>query len=116
MPAGFATPTELADGIQNIEALCTRCAGNYLSQRQATLPTDAFEDLVSYLMLAAWTEAARYRSVGGTSSLNGFISTRLAFRCTDWYRSRFGRSRLPKPVILSLDQLHAAELLEPDCA
>ena len=114
IPACLATPHELATGIDDVEDLCDRAARTYLKRRRVIeLDADAYADLTSYLMLVAWAEAVKWTGAG---RLDSFIGQRLQWRCTDWYRSRFGRSSKPRPVILSLDELRAGELLEPDCA
>lgn len=113
LPASLATPAELTAGVRDIEGLCLHIANEYLARRRAHLAPEDDAELVSYLMLAAWTEAARYQV--GIGTLLGFLSARLRFRCTDWYRSRFGRSRAPRPVMVSLDSMRDQEL-EPDCA
>lgn len=114
IPASLATPQELAAGIDDVEELCARAARTYLKRRQVPyLDDDTYADLISYLMLVAWTEAVKF---SGGGRLDKFIGQRLQWRCTDWYRSRFGRGRHPRPVVISLDEIRTAELLEPDCA
>lgn len=115
LPASLATPSEREAGIEDIEALCARVARDYLKRRGAYLSSEMHADLASYLMLAAWKEASRYQSGWGT--LVGYLSARLRFRCTDWYRSYFGRSKTPRPAVLSLDALRVEEGdLDAGCA
>ena len=103
LPACLATPQELAAGVCDVEGLCHGVANAYLARRGAYLSDDLHGELYSYLMLAAWTEAAKYRPHIGT--LVGFLTARLRFRCVDWYRSYFGRSKRERPVLVSLDDL-----------
>ena len=124
LPASLATPAELAAGVENIEALCERVAGDYLRRCKASLNDDCHDELMGFLMLRAWSEAGRYAPRDGGSHLVGYLSQRLAWRCTDWYRSTFGetrrRSSRPRPVIISLDELREQAEPEPeldlDCA
>lgn len=113
LPASLATPPELAAGVRDIEGLCKHVANEYLARRRAYLNDDQDAELRGYLMLAAWKEATRYQP--GRVNLLGYLTARLTFRCTDWYRSYFGRSKTPRPAIISLEVLRDEEL-EPDCA
>lgn len=116
LPATLATPAELAQGVRNIEALCGRVARDYLKRRGAYLSDELHADLASYLMLAAWKETSRYQPGWGT--LVGYLSQRLAWRCTDWYRTTYGRAPRVTPTLESLDvlrdELRAAEEPDPD--
>lgn len=117
LPASLATPAELAAGVRNIEALCEHVAGRYLYQRRGYLADDLFEELTSYLMLRAWHEAGRYDPARGVD-LVGYLSQRLAWRCTDWYRTTYGRGPRVTPTMESLDrlrdELRLAEEPDPD--
>jgi hypothetical protein len=112
MPACFATPAEISTGVLDVEGLCKHVANEYLERRRAYLTDDQHAELLGYLMLAAWTEAGRFN---GTGRLLGFLESRLKWRCTDWYRTYFGRGKTPRPQVVSLDSLRDQEL-EPDCA
>jgi len=115
LPVSLATPAEIMVGIRDLEGLCVGVANDYLRRRSARLSDEQTAELVSYLMLAAWKEAVRYQP--GRVDLLGYLVARLRFRCTDWYRSYFGRSKLPRPVFVSLDALRDQEQeLEPDVA
>ena len=120
LPACLATPEELSRGVTDIEALCGRAAGAYLQRRPGAYRDERerrelISELVSYLMLAAWVEASKF---DGRGQLDRYLGQRLQWRCTDWYRSYFGRGKTPRPrpVPVSLDALREQEQLEPDVA
>lgn len=118
LPAGLATPQELAVGVDDVEALCGRAAGAYLQRRPGAYRDEQERrelvgELVGHLMLCAWVEAAKF---DGRGQLDRYLGQRLQWRCTDWYRSHFGRSKTPRPVMVSLDELRELEELEPDVA
>lgn len=102
LPAQLAAPAELRAGVDDLAGLCGRVAHAYLTRRSAYLDGDAYEDLVSYLLVVSWSEAQRF---DGRGHLAGFIGGRLKWRCTDWMRSRLGRGRAPRPAVVSLEAL-----------
>ena len=98
------------DCIADLEALCRSVAsahsrggvriGGHLEPTRQVGDSDR-EDLVAFLIAAAWQASTRY---SGKGRLAGFIVQRLHWGVTDWKRQTFGSNRWrPLPDLVAYD-------------
>lgn len=98
----------------DIETLAHRAAENWQRKHTRLNETDT-EDLIAYLVAAAWELSTRYQpGPGRADRFDQYAYPLLTLRCTDWLRQSEGRTRWqfaghtherpPREQPLSLDQ------------
>jgi DNA-directed RNA polymerase specialized sigma24 family protein len=86
-----ATLDRLAQ-IGDVRSFAALVAREQLRRMGATLAPDLFDDLVSSILIRALQEAPRY-DPGRGYAFTTFLSRRMRFGVTDWYRATFGDAR-----------------------
>ena len=100
MRAVDCTPEQLQRNIADIEGLVVNVVDAY-TRNNDHLSRNQRQDLISDLLAVAWKESLKYKYVGGTGSLLGYMSWILNLRIVDWYRREFGNEAPRKRELLA---------------
>jgi hypothetical protein len=108
------------EDVEDVEGLIGSVVDRYLGRRGAYLPPDLREDLNVYLLGEVWRVYKRFDPSKASTplSLSTFLTRRLTWSVTDWYRqtltdSRFRANFIVKEV-LSLDAAEGEPAAEED--
>jgi RNA polymerase sigma factor (sigma-70 family) len=90
--------------VDSVEALARRVTDDWLHASSAYLNPREYEDLLSYIVAAAWVLHQRYDPTKGTQSFSTYAYRILWRRVPSWYRQRWGSTRYhDNPVFEELD-------------
>jgi DNA-directed RNA polymerase specialized sigma24 family protein len=87
------------EDVDDVEGLIAFVVERYLGRRGAYLRPELREDLDDYLLTRTWELYRRFDPSKASTSLtlSTYLSRRLTYACTDWYRRTFGDSRYKDP-------------------
>lgn len=90
----LSSPWQLED-VNDVEGLIASVVDGYLGRRGAYLRPDLREDLDAYLLGGTWELYRRFDPSKASTplSLSTYLTRRLSFAITDWFRSTFTDNR-----------------------
>ena len=96
------------EDVDDVEGLIASVVDRYLGRRGAYLSPDRREDLHVYLLGEVWRLYRKYDPAKASTpiSLSTFLTRRLQWSVTNWYRETFGDSRYAAsnaPELVSLE-------------
>jgi hypothetical protein len=115
--ASLLRSTWALEDVSDVEGLVCSTIDTYLGRRGAYLRPDLREELQAYLLVQAWVLFVKFDPSKASTplSLSTFLTRRLSWACTNWYRATFGDSRYrnDEPP-LSFEELNGDEPARED--